>query len=251
MDAKYDTIGINYSDFRKPDSRIENSIWKALGSAGTVLNVGAGTGSYEPHDRCVTAIDPSAEMISQRKPGKTKVMQGYAENLPFDDDHFDASMAILTVHHWSDLSKGLSEMRRVSKGPVIILTHDPSKGGFWLDDYLPQCVALNIEKGLPPLSAYEKLMGPVSVDVVPVPHDCSDGFFGAYWRRPVAYLDPSVRKAISCFWSADNVEMDGIKPALEKLDEDLKSGVWEKKYGYLLDYDTLDLGYRLITSCKK
>ncbi|MEG9862747.1 MAG: methyltransferase domain-containing protein [Parvularculales bacterium] len=245
MDAKYDKIGTNYSDFRKADSRIEKTIWKALGTAETVLNVGAGTGSYEPHDRCVTAIEPSAEMISQRKPGKTKVMQGYAEDLPFEDDQFDASMAVFTVHHWSDPAKGLAEMRRVSKGPVVLLTFDPSKGAFWFDDYFPQRTPSNFDKHFP-FSAYEKLMGPVSIDVVPVPHDCGDGFVGAYWRRPEAYLDLSVRKAMSCFWS-----MDGVEPSLKKLDEDLKSGAWEKKYGYLLGYDTLDLGIRLITSCKQ
>jgi ubiquinone/menaquinone biosynthesis C-methylase UbiE len=143
MTSRYDTIGINYSDLRKPDQRIAAVISAALDGAETVLNVGAGTGSYEPADRSVTAIEPSAEMISQRPASAAPVVQGVAEALPFDDDTFDASMAILTIHHWTDQAKGLAEMRRVTRGQIVLLTYDPTFRDFWLFDYFPELVALD------------------------------------------------------------------------------------------------------------
>ena len=143
MGSRYDVIGVNYSELRKPDRRIGALISEALGRARTVLNVGAGAGSYEPSDRPVTALEPSMEMIRQRPCAAAAVVQGRAEELPFNDNSFDASMAILTVHHWSDQAKGLHEMRRVTRGPVVILTYDPSYRGFWLADYIPALVALD------------------------------------------------------------------------------------------------------------
>ena len=242
MPATYDTIGVNYSNLRMPDARIERMISEALGSAETVLNVGAGTGSYEPTDRLVTAVEPSLEMIGQRSPSAAPVLQGYAEDLPFDENAFDAAMAILTIHHWSDREKGLKEMRRVTRGPLVILTFDPSYQHFWLADYLPELVALDDGK-MPEMRELENWLGPVEIASVPIPHDCSDGFLGAYWRRPAAYLDPRIRAAISCFWSIDD-------PAakLEKLESDLNSGAWAERYSDLLDLDALDLGYRLVSA---
>ncbi len=240
MSATYDTIGVNYSNLRMPDARIERMISEALGSAETVLNVGAGTGSYEPTDRSVTAIEPSEEMIAQRSPSAAPVLQGYAEDLPFDDNAFDAAMAILTIHHWSDRQKGLNEMRRVTRGPLVILTFDPSYQHFWLADYLPELVALDDGK-MPEMREFETWLGAVEIIPVPVPHDCSDGFLGAYWRRPAAYLDPKIRAAVSCFWSIDD---PGKK--LAALESDLKSGAWEQKYSDLLELEELDLGYRLV-----
>ena len=240
MPASYDTIGVNYADLRKPDPRIEGVIGRALGSAATVLNVGAGAGSYEPADRQVTAIEPSMEMIRQRPAPAAPVVQGHAENLPFDDKSFDASMAILTVHHWPDQKKGLKEMRRVTRGRVVVLTYDPSFRGSWLADYIPELVDLD-EAQMPRLTDYRDWLGPVAVAPVPVPHDCTDGFLYAYWRRPAAYLDPRIRAAMSSFWAVGNVS-----EALRKLESDLDSGAWTRRYADLLDLDECDCGYRLV-----
>ncbi len=242
MRTSYDTIGVNYSDLRKPDSRIEMVVGRALGFAKTVLNVGAGAGSYEPADRQVTAIEPSAEMIRQRGASATPVIQGFAEDLPFDDNSFDAAMAILTVHHWTDQEKGLKEMRRVTRGPVVVLTFDPSHRGFWLADYIPELVALD-EAQMPRMTDYEEWLGPVEISAVPIPHDCTDGFLCAYWRRPAAYLDPRIRAAMSSFWAVGNVS-----EGLGKLASDLDSGAWAQRYSELLDLDECDFGYRLVTT---
>ncbi len=242
MRTSYDTIGVNYSDLRKPDSRIEAMIGSALGSAKTVLNVGAGTGSYEPADRQVTAIEPSVEMIRQRSASAAPAIKDYAEDLPFDDNFFDASMAILTVHHWTDKEKGLKEMRRVTRGPVVVLTFDPSFRGFWLADYIPELVALDDEQ-MPRMTDYEDWLGSVEISVVPVPHDCTDGFLYAYWRRPAAYLDPRVRTAMSSFWAIGD-----ISEGLEKLASDLDTGAWAQRYSELLNLDECDFGYRLVTT---
>ena len=242
MASRYDRIGVNYSELRKPDARIASAIDAALGDARTVLNVGAGAGSYEPAGRQVTALEPSAEMIRQRPPSAAPVVQGRAEALPFDDRSFDASMAVLTVHHWSDQPKGLDEMRRVTRRPIVILTYDSSFRGFWLADYIPELVALD-ESQMPRMDEYQRRLGPVSVSPVPIPHDCSDGFLCAYWRRPAAYLDARIRAAISSFWSIGDVSA-----ALGRLKRDLESGAWAERYRSLLDMDALDCGYRLVVT---
>ena len=242
MRASYDTIGVNYSDLRRPDSRIETVIRGALGSVKTVLNVGAGAGSYEPAERQVTAIEPSAEMIRQRGTSAAPVVQGYAEDLPFGDNAFDASMAILTVHNWSDKEKGLKEMRRVTRGQVVLLTYDPSFRGFWLADYIPELVALD-EAQMPGMTDYEAWLGSVEISAVPIPHDCTDGFLCAYWRRPAAYLDPRIRAAISSFWAVGDTS-----EGLRKLSSDLDSGAWAQRYSEVLNLDECDFGYRLVTT---
>jgi SAM-dependent methyltransferase len=242
MSASYDKIGVNYSNLRKPDARIEADIRKAIGAANTILNVGAGTGSYEPSDRAVTAVEPSAEMIRQRRASAAPAVQAFAEDLPFGDKTFDASTAILTVHHWADKAKGLSEMRRVTRGPVVILTFDPSCRDFWLADYIPELVALD-DGQMPRMTDYETWLGPVEIKTVPVPHDCTDGFLYAYWRRPAAYLDPKVRAAMSSFWAIGDVS-----PALRKLESDLQSGAWDRRYAALRGLDAYDAGYRLVTA---
>ncbi|MDJ0825547.1 MAG: class I SAM-dependent methyltransferase [Rhodobacter sp.] len=240
--ATYDTIGVDYATLRKPDPRIAAQIERALGPAETVLNVGAGAGSYEPADRQVTAVEPSAEMIRQRPPGTAPVIQGQAEDLPFPDDAFDASMAILTVHHWTDKARGLAEMRRVTHGPVVLLTYDPAIRGFWLADYIPELVRLD-DRQMPPLTDYAAWLGPVEISAVPIPHDCSDGFLCAYWRRPRAYLDPRIRAAISSFWAVGDVSK-----ALGRLRRDLDSGAWARRYADLLDLEARDFGYRLVVT---
>lgn len=238
--ALYDTIGLDYARLRRPDRRIAEQISNALGDAKTVLNVGAGAGSYEPIDKDVTALEPSAEMIAQRAEGTAKCVQGIAEDLPFADDSFDAVMAILTVHHWTDQAKGMQELRRVSKGPVVILTFDPEFRGFWLVDYVPGLTTLD-DAQMPKMSAFQEWFANVEVQTVPLPHDCSDGFLYAYWRRPAAYLDPRVRAAMSSFHALGDVSNE-----MAQLEADLQTGAWGKKYGDLMDLDSWDGGYRLI-----
>ncbi|MDD9916834.1 MAG: class I SAM-dependent methyltransferase [Rhodospirillaceae bacterium] len=242
MAAIYDTIGVNYADLRKPDPRIETLINGALGEAKTVLNVGAGTGPYEPGDRQVTAIDSSSEMIRQRRNSGARVVQSVAEALPFGDACFDAAMAVLTVHHWSDKAKGFRELRRVTRGTITILTFDPSCQYYWLAEYLPEIVTLDDGK-MPLMTAYEEGLGPVEITPVPVPHDCTDGFLAAYWRRPAAYLDPRIRAAISSFWYIEDVD-----EKLQKLANDLESGAWARRNADLLDRESVDVGYRLVTT---
>ena len=242
MAATYDTIGVNYANLRKPDPRIEQIIWRALGDARTVVNVGAGAGSYEPPGRELTAVEPSSEMITQRSASAATLIQGAAEDLPFDDKSFDAAMAVLTVHHWTDKQAGLRELRRVSRGPAVILTYDPAFRDFWLLDYFPELVTLD-EGQMPALGEYEAALGPVDITPVPIPHDCTDGFLAAYWRRPAAYLDERIRKAMSSFWAIGDVSA-----GLTALKHDLESGVWEERYGGVSGLAERDCGYRLVTT---
>ncbi|MCB1481748.1 MAG: class I SAM-dependent methyltransferase [Rhodobiaceae bacterium] len=242
MNSLYDTIGLNYADLRRPDPRIAQRIEDALGDAQSVLNVGAGAGSYEPSGRRITAVEPSAKMIAQRPPSDATVLQGSAEDLPFDDKSFDAAMAVLTIHHWSDKAKGVAEMRRVTRGKLVFLTYDPSFRDFWLLEYFPALITLD-EGQMPKMADYETWLGDVSVSPAPIPHDCTDGFLAGYWRRPAAYLDERVRAAMSSFWALGDVS-DG----LARLERDLTSGEWERRYGHLMKLDALDCGYRLVVS---
>lgn len=242
MAALYNKIGVGYANLRKPDARIAKAIHDALGDARSVLNVGAGTGSYEPTDREVTALEPSAEMISQRPAGSGKAHQGVAENMPFADNQFDAAMAVLTVHHWSELDAGLSEMRRVSKNRLVILTFDPRAHYFWLADYIPEIVELD-QPIMPKMTEYGRILGEVKIKNISVPYDCTDGFLGAYWRRPHAYLDPKVRASISTF-----AKLDYAPENLAMLERDLNNGVWDKRYGHLMEQESLDAGYRLVVA---
>lgn len=242
MTRIYDTIGTGYARLRRPDPRIAARIDAALGAAQTVLNVGAGTGSYEPATRAVTALEPSAEMIAQRPPEAAPVVQGSAENLPFDDNSFDAAMAVLTIHHWSDQRRGLAEMARVSRGPVVILTYDATFRDFWLLDYFPALATLD-DAQMPPMGFYAEVLGPCAIAPVPIPHDCTDGFLAAYWRRPSAYLDETTRRAISSFW-----KIGDISDGLARLQSDLSDGTWAARHGALQSLDARDCGYRLVTA---
>lgn len=246
MAATYDQIGSTYAAHRGPDPRIFATIDAALGEATTVLDVGAGTGSYELGDRRYVAVEPSRVMLRQHQPGAAPAVQGVAEHLPFANDAFDAAMAILTVHHWPDAARGLTEVRRVSRGPIVVLTWDAEQFAdtFWLvRDYLPEA-ALH-ELPLITLTRVRELLGPCRVEPVPVPHDCADGFFAAYWRRPERYLDPAVRAAISGLALLDPVVVDRM---VTELGADLASGRWHERHGDLLDVDTYDHGYRLVVT---
>lgn len=239
MTVRYDTIGVNYAELRKPDPRIAAAIERALGAARTILNVGAGTGSYEPPDREVTAAEPSIEMIRKRSPSAARVVQASAEELPFPDGTFDAAMGILTIHHWPDKEAGLREVRRVTRGRVILLTFDPNERP-WLTHYFPQLAALD-DAQMPKLTDYQRWLGPVTIEPVPVPHDCSDGFLYAYWRRPEAYLDPRIRSGSSSFWSIGDLDA-----GLQRLADDIQSGEWDRLYGHLKGAAEYDAGYRLV-----
>lgn len=238
----YDTIGVDYANLRRPDPRIAERIEAALGDARSVLNVGAGAGSYEPADRDVTALEPSAEMIAQRPADAAPVVQGTADALPFEGNSFDAAMAVLTVHHWPDLGAGLAEMQRVARDRIVILTFDPTCRNAWLLDYLPALADLD-DAQMPPMGAYAKHLGEVRIETIPVPHDCSDGFLYAYWRRPHAYLDPRIRRGSSSFW-----KLDGLDAGLARLESDLTSGAWEARYADVVASDEYDAGYRLVTA---
>ncbi len=208
----------------------------------SVLDVGAGSGSYEPADLAVIAVEPSLQMILQH-PHRSKVVRAKAESLPFIDRAFDATMAILTIHHWDDPQKGLAECMRVTRSRVVILTWDPTSDGFWLvQDYFPELLAFD-RSIFPRMEEIGNIIGHPSIQPLPIPADCADGFLGAYWRRPYSYLDIAVRSGISSF-----SRMADAEAGLEKLRKDLASGVWERKNKDLLTADTLDLVYLLITA---
>jgi SAM-dependent methyltransferase len=241
--APYDAIGRTYTATRGTDSRIAARIWAALGDARTVVNVGAGTGSYEPPDRAVTAVEPSAVMIAQRPPGAAPAVQASAEALPFADASFDAAMAVLTLHHWSDWRAGCAELRRVARDRVIVFSWDPTYvGRMWLGpEYFPQHSQEDVV-GFPALADQAAALA-AEVEVVPIPWDCADGFFSAFWRRPEAYLDRAVRAGISTLAKRSEAE---LAEGLARLRADLDSGAWARRHADLLERDELDLGYRLL-----
>ena len=236
----YDRIGAGYARRRRPDPRIAAQILAALGDARSVVNVGAGTGSYEPTDRSVQAVEPSALMIGQRAPDAAPCVQAPAEALPFADNAFDAAMAILTIHHWCDWRAGLREMRRVARARIVLLTFDVDASDFWLTrDYFPALMALD-RQIMPRLADLARELGAFHATPVPVPHDCIDGFLGAYWRRPELYLDPAARGAMSSFARID------AEDGLRRLETDLASGAWRARNAALHDLAALDIGYRLL-----
>ena len=236
----YNTIGEGYAHRRRPDPRIAAAISSALGASRTVINVGAGTGSYEPPDRIVLAVEPSDLMIGQRPPDAAPCVRGSAETLPAEDGAFDCAMAVLTVHHWSDWRLGLREMRRVARHRIVLLTFDTEASDFWLTrDYLPELLTRD-RRIMPPLDALAEELGAFEATPVLVPHDCSDGFLGAYWRRPEVYLDPISRRSMSSF---AEIEAD---EGLGRLANDVNSGAWHQRNANILGLDALDLGYRLL-----
>jgi SAM-dependent methyltransferase len=244
MSARYDTIGRTYTTTRGPDPRIAARIDAALGDARSVLNVGAGTGSYEPRDREVTAVEPSAVMRAQRPPTAAPCIDASAEDLPFADGSFDAVLAILTLHHWSDWRAGAAECRRVARDRAVVLTWDPASAGrMWLGpDYFPGLWDDDVAR-FPTLDDQARAFGAEEIEIVPIPHDCTDGFMGAHWRRPAAYLNPAVRDGISTFALRTPEQLES---GLRALEDDLASGAWAKRHAGLLELEELDLGYRML-----
>lgn len=237
----YDAIGSAYPATRRTEPRIAARIWEALGDARTVLNVGAGTGSYEPPDRDVTAVEPSAVMRAQRPADAAPCVAAGAGNLPFEDQSFDAAMAVSTVHHWPDPVAGLREMKRVARR-VVVFTYDADDTDrFWLTrDYLPEFAGLLVD--WPSLADLTRAIGGRAEPVL-VPWDCADGFFEAYWRRPEAYLDEDVRRAVSV-WT--RVGSEAEERAVGRLREDLSSGRWAERNRDLVALDAAELGLRLL-----
>jgi SAM-dependent methyltransferase len=239
----YDDIGRGYADRRRADPRIAAAIDDALGDAVDIVNVGAGAGSYEPVGRSVIGVEPSALMIGQRSTDAAPCIAGVAEALPLCDKSVDAALAVLTLHHWRDLRGGLVEMRRVARRRAVILTWVPDGPEFWLTrDYFPEILATDRNQ-FPATdvlaSLLERTIGTAELRVLPVPHDCSDGFLGAYWRRPETYLDLAARRAISSFSLFDATD------GLAKLRRDLGDGTWHRRNGHLMNLSELDLGYRI------
>jgi SAM-dependent methyltransferase len=244
MPAAYDEIGVRYARYRRPDPRIESAIHVALGDARTVLNVGAGTGSYEPADRTVVAVEPSAEMIRQRAVTAAPCTRGDASALQFEDSEFDAAMALLTVHHWPEPQRGLRELGRVADR-VVIFTFEPEiHNSFWLfRDYVPAITELDSTLVPIGVDAIAELVSADRVEPILIPRDCVDGFGWAYWRRPRAYLDADVRRCISGFGL---VEPDDVTPGIERLRSDLETGRWQQRHRGVLDLDAIDGGFRLV-----
>lgn len=242
----HDGVDRGYGSIRRADPRILRRIARAVGGAASVVNIGGGTGAYEPPNRRVVAVEPSDTVIAQRRPGAAPVVKGVAEELPFKDGGYAAAMAILTIHHWRDPIAGLQEMRRVSRRRTVVLTMDPNKiSEFWLYRYFPD-VAFADAVRFPPLSAVaDALGGEVRIEDVPVPHDCRDGVLGAFWRRPSAYLDARIRRSISTLAMIGD---DDLLGGLRQLSDDLRSGAWEAMHSWLLELDELDIGYRLVVA---
>jgi SAM-dependent methyltransferase len=241
--VSYDRIGLGYGRFRKPDRRIKARLMSALDDARTVVNVGAGTGSYEPTDRVVLAVEPSEEMVKQRPPDAAPCIRAAAERLPLFDQSFDAAMGILTIHHWSDPVGGLRELVRVAPR-VVLFAYEPTvHSTFWLwQEYFPAAASISAASELPTKQVVD-VIGADRVETVLVPHDCSDGFGPAYWRRPAAYLDPDVRGCIS---GLARLSGEDLEPGLERLRQDLDTGAWQTRHQDLLNLDAIDAGLRLI-----
>src|SRR4051794_5289939 len=244
---EYDASRATYALTRQTDPSIAAAIERALGNARTVVNVGAGAGSYESSDREVIAIEPSETMRAQRPPGAVPAIAAYAEDLPLEDGSVDAALAAMTVHHWDDQRRGLAEMARVARRRVVLFTFDVDHArDLWLvRDYLPEIEELDRARFLPIEEQAAAIGGKARIERVPIPAECRDGLLGAFWRRPERYLDPTLLPGNSAFME---LPPDVLKRGLDKLRNDLDGGAWRRRYGGLLSRDELDVGYRLVTA---
>lgn len=237
---------MDYAETRKPDSRLAELIRAQTVDLETILNVGAGVGSYELDDKILVALEPSWRMISQRPADAASCVCGSVENLPFRDKSFDGGLALLTLHHWHNIERGLSELERVITKRLVIHTWDSEATEYyWLiNDYIPELFAFDAAR-FPKIDELSARFRSAQVIEVPIPCDCTDGFQGAYWRRPEAYLDDYVKKGISSF---QQISQSALTKGLARLRADLDSGLWHKRYADLLNKEVLDLGYRLIVA---
>lgn len=240
----YDRMGIDYSEVRRADPRIEAAILAALGDARSVLNVGAGAGSYEPRDREVIAVEPSPVMIAQRPADAAPAIEAVVEDLPLEDDSVDAVMGVFTMQHWSDVDLGLAEVTRVARHRVVFVTLDMDQAAsMWLGaEYLPELIEID-RRDFPSLEQLASALPGLEVEPIPVPSDCSDGFCVGLWSRPEAHLDPRVRRASS---SWHRLPGEVVARALGALAADLQSGEWDRRHGDLRELDELDVGLRLV-----
>ena len=239
----YDRIGDHYHRGRREDQRIAAALRAALGGASPVVKVGAGTGSYEPRDRPVTAVELSAVMLAQRPSGSAPAVQAVAETLPFRDGTFGAAMGVLTIHHWRDRARGLTEMGRVARDRVVLFLRDPQAArSWWLHEYFPATARLVADRETR-LTEIAAVLGDLDVIPVPIPADCTDGFEAAYWRRPSAYLDPERWPSMSALAMIADADREH---GMRRLRADLGNGEWRRRWGSLLGLDELDLGYRVV-----
>jgi SAM-dependent methyltransferase len=246
--VRYDTIGHGYARFRREDPRIRDRILAGLGAARSVVNVGAGTGSYEPADRNVIAIEPSAIMIAQRSPHAARAIRATAGALPLRDRSVDAAMAIVSLHHWDqDRERGVRELRRVARDRVVILTYDAQVSGrMWLmADYLPEVADLDRSIFPPPEQIATWLGGQVAIETVPMARDTPDWMLGSYWAHPERVLDPAARAATSGFARMPQAVVDRVVAAIRS---DLADGAWNARHGHLRELHEFDAGLRLITA---
>ncbi len=245
-DANYAAIAPCYPSYRQPEPAIATQIEQALGTARTVLNVGAGAGSYEPTEREVTAVEPSASMRAQRPAHLTRAIDAVAEDLPFPEGHFDAGMATFTVHQWKDLRAGLSEMRRVVRGPIVILSCDPALvQRFWLNDYAPGVLAAEARRYPAAGRIGAALGGDLQSLPVLIPLHCRDGFNEAYYGRPERFLDDGARAANSAWSFVDEATAAAYVTHLRR---DLEDGAWDARYGMLRRQAALDGSLRLFVA---
>ena len=244
--TRYDRIGTSYTRTRRTEPRIAARLDTALGDARRVVNVGAGTGSYEPADRDVVAVEPSATMIRQRPAGAAPVVRAFAEALPFPDRTFDAALAVFTVHHWPEPERGLAELGRVARRQVILSFDAEFDFEFWLvSDYFPEIRGLGTSSDAHASVGIARVLDVQRVEPVLVPSDCVDGFAACYWNRPEAYVEPDVQAGISCIAMLDP---EVLARGTEHLRADLESGAWDARHGHLRTQAELDVGYRLIVA---
>lgn len=243
-DVDYGTAGQRYAEFRQPEPAIAAQILRALGSSRRVLNVGAGAGSYEPVDREVVAVEPSATMRAQRPAHLSPAIDAVAENLPFENGEFDAAMGTFTVHQWSDLEQGIAEMKRVTRGPIVIMAADPERlHDFWIAKYIPEALNRELSR-FPRIDRLVELLGAgTRVETIPIPLLCRDGFTEAYYGRPERFLEPAVTGAMSS-WTL--IDQDIVARFRKRLASDLEDGTWDREFGHLRTQPTYEGSMRLV-----